>query len=84
MRDRPITGTRDWKIYDIVLDVPEDVVNIYFGFTLTGTGQAWFDDFQFEIVGPAFATTGSPVEGQLARQTEPSSQAKPLNLDFEE
>jgi len=85
MRDRPITGSRNWKIYDIVLNVPEDAVNIYFGFMLTGAGQAWFDDFRFEIVGPDFPTTGSPVEGQPPPgKIEPASQAKPLNLDFEE
>ena len=85
MHDRLITGTRDWKIYDIVLDVPKDAVNIVFGCVLTGNGQVWFDDFQFEIVGPDYLTTGSPSEGKPpAGKIDPVSQAKPLNLDFEE
>jgi hypothetical protein len=85
MRDRPITGTRDWRIYDIVLDVPEDAVNIGFGVALAGKGQAWFDDLQFEIVGRDVLTTTPPIEiRRAARKIEPASQAKPINLDFEE
>jgi WD40 repeat protein len=85
MHDRPVTGTRDWRIHEIVLDVPEDAINIFFGFLLTGAGQAWCDDFQFDIVSPDYLIPGSPTEGRpVAWQLEPASQAKPVNLGFEE
>ena len=31
MGDRPVKGITDWQKYDLVLDVPEDVVAIVFG-----------------------------------------------------
>jgi hypothetical protein len=57
MQDRPIQGDTDWTRYEIVLDVPEDSVNIAFGILVEGTGQAWVDDFQFEVVGQDVPTT---------------------------
>src|SRR5262249_54842834 len=41
MQDRPIKGTSDWRKQEIVLDVPEDSINIRFGILLIGKGQAW-------------------------------------------
>jgi hypothetical protein len=32
MHDRPITGSSDWKKYDVVLDVPQDSTGISFGY----------------------------------------------------
>ena len=50
MDDRPVTGTSDWKRYDIVLDVPEKAFAIAYGFFLNGPGTAWTDDYKLEIV----------------------------------
>ena len=50
MGDRPITGTSDWGKYEIVLDVPENSTNISYGIILTGTGKAWIDGLQLELI----------------------------------
>jgi hypothetical protein len=58
INDRSITGTTDWKKYEIVLDVPNNASNIAFGALLSGTGQIWFDNINFEIVDSSVQTTG--------------------------
>jgi hypothetical protein len=84
MDDRPIKGTTDWKNYEIVLDLPTDTVNVNFGFFLVGKGQAWADDFRFEVVGQDVPTTQPILDGSPFREkTTPAPQAKPHNLDFE-
>jgi hypothetical protein len=50
MCDKPITGTTDWKKYEIILDVPQKSEGIFYGLLLHGTGQAWLQDVKFEIV----------------------------------
>jgi len=75
MQTRPITGTLDWKKYEIVLDVPTNSKTITFGILLTGPGKAWLDDFSFEVV-----TEEVPV-------TSPSRVLpghEPANLGFED
>src|SRR5439155_1751743 len=71
MQNRPIKGTQDWAKYDVVLDVPNDSVGIYFGILLSGKGQVWLDTIQFEFVGSNVPTTGI-------------IQLEPSNLDFSE
>ena len=73
MGDRPIRGTTDWTRCVIVLDVPEEASAIAFGALLTGAGQIWMDDLQFEIVGQDTATTSSI-----------QTPNKPRNLNFKE
>ena len=51
MQDRPIRGTIGWEEYEVVLDVPENSVNISFGVLLAGKGRVWADDFAFRTVG---------------------------------
>jgi erythromycin esterase len=65
MQDRPIQGDTDWTQYEIVLDVPEDSINIAFGILVEGTGQAWVDDLQFEVVGQD-VPTAEPAGGSRA------------------
>ena len=74
MANRPITGTTDWKKYEIVLDVPEKASNIAYGAMLRGSGQIWFDNFSFEI------DTVTPVTDlkKVNRQNP-----EPFNVDFE-
>lgn len=62
MQDRPIKGTIDWRKYEIVLDVPENSINILFGILLAGKGQTWIDDLQFEVIGKDVPTTNLLVE----------------------
>lgn len=76
MQGRPIKGTSDWTRVDIVLDVPASASEIAFGILLTGKGQVWMDDLNFEVVGKDVPTTGAKM-GEETR-------AKPLNLNFED
>ncbi len=76
MMDRAVTGTSDWKKYEIVLDVPLNASNMAFGALLVGSGQIWFDKLNFEIVDATVLTTGKGKDALM-----PSKE--PLNLDFE-
>lgn len=51
MQDRNITGTNDWKQYQIVLPFPKESKQIYVAGILVGKGTAWFDDFTVKIDG---------------------------------
>ena len=51
MSNRPITGTRRWAKYDVVLDVPSQAVVIYYGLMLEGPGQAWIGGVTLTPVG---------------------------------
>jgi hypothetical protein len=78
MQDRAIRGTTDWKKYEIVLDVPENSEMVALGLLLSGKGQVWMDDLQFEVVGKDVPTTGTSA-GAVSRSAK-----APLNLNFEE
>jgi RNA polymerase sigma factor (sigma-70 family) len=83
MNGRPIKGTTEWTRFDIVLDVPEKSVSINFGLLLAGKGQAWVDDFRFEVVGQDVKTTNlleQEIDIEAQDRTFPN---KPVNLDFE-
>jgi len=63
MGKRPIQGTLDWKRYEVVLDVAQDAKNLAYGLLLGGSGQAWLEDLQFQIVDatvPVTDTAGGP------------------------
>ena len=79
MEDRAIKGTIDWKRYEIVLYVPENSEMVAFGLLLSGKGQVWMDDLQFETVGKDVPTTGTTTAGAASRSAK-----TPLNLNFEE
>ena len=49
MQKEGIQGTRDWEKYSITLDYPEDAENIFVAGIITGSGEAWFDDFVLTI-----------------------------------
>ena len=89
MANRPIKGITDWQKYDLVLDVPEDVVAIVFGMMSFNQGTIWVDDFSFEIVGNDVAVTNTLTPGAMNQERNNSALAtatippKPLNLDFE-
>lgn len=89
MGNRPIKGITDWQKYDLVLDVPDDVVAMVFGVMSFNQGTIWVDDFSLEIVGNDVAVTNtlSPEAMNQARNNSGLANAKlppqPLNLDFE-
>ena len=72
MQGRPITGTRDWQPYDIVLDVPQESALLAFGILLAGKGRVWLSGLAFDTVGQDVATTDAM---SLPNQMQ--------NLDFE-
>ena len=72
MYNRRVTGTTDWKQYEIVLDVPSNASNLAYGALLSGKGQIWFDNIRFEIV------------DDKTPKTEWSKLEAPQNLDFEQ
>ena len=49
MEDRPVR-TNDWQNVEIDARVPSNAQFINFGAYLRGTGTAWIDDFQLEII----------------------------------
>jgi hypothetical protein len=87
MSGRAVRGTTEWKEYEIVLDVPEEAVNIAFGAFVAGKGQVWVDDYSFKVVGEVSLSTDKPTPEQLkAKETSKASKKysrKPANLDFE-
>lgn len=76
MYERPITGTRDWNYYSIVLDVPNHATAISFGILLQGTGIVWMDGIKFEEVDDNVPTTAVDLVGEINEA--------PQNLDFEQ
>ena len=50
--NRAITGTTDWKQYEIVLDVPQQATQISFGMLVAGRGTGWLDDVKLEQASP--------------------------------
>jgi len=76
MGNRPIKGTTDWKKYEIVLNVPLKASNIAFGALLSGTGQIWFDNLNFEVVDNTVPITGEGEDSMMPNK-------EPYNIDFE-
>jgi len=59
MQSRGVTGTTDWKRYDIELPVAANATNINFGALLAGTGTAWFDGLSVELDGKPYLDTNA-------------------------
>jgi hypothetical protein len=76
MDDRPIKGDSEWRQYTIVLDVPTEATALAYGILLSGVGQVWLDDVNFEIVDQSVATTRQ----NAVRRLPPG----PTNMDFEQ
>lgn len=71
MHDRPIKGTTGWNNYAVILDVPEDATEIFFGVLLNGPGSVWLNSVRVEVVGFDIPTIGT-------------GSGEPRNLDFTE
>jgi len=88
MSDRAVIGTTAWKMYSVVLDVPNDPKNIFFGVLLIGKGQTWSDALTFEVVDRNIAVTnkGSAQEADDPAYAKiPKATVKrPINLGFED
>jgi hypothetical protein len=85
MMRRPIKGTTDWKKYEVVLDVPDDAEEIYFGFLVAGKRQGWVDDIAFDVVNHDVPSTGLKTQSSnRAGELIENLPKEPTNLDFEE
>lgn len=49
-----VTGTTPWTRYEVVLDIPADAQQVYFGSELFGSGTAWFDNFEVTVDGQSW------------------------------
>jgi hypothetical protein len=58
MQNRPLMLTTDWARQEIVLEVPRSAIGFTYGFLLGGSGQAWLDDVQIDVVGDDVPVTG--------------------------
>lgn len=63
MADRPITGTTDWTKCVLVVDVPEEALNIRLCCSLTGAGTVWFAGLHFEVVDTSVPKTDTYALG---------------------
>lgn len=80
MWNRAVRGDADWKKYSVVLDVPNEAVNIRFGAILSGKGQIWADDLKLEVVDTTTAVTNMLSPEELAQDNERVAKRKPLRL----
>jgi hypothetical protein len=77
MWNRPVRGDTDWKQYSVVLDVPNEAVNIRFGAILSGKGQAWADDLTLDVVDNKTPVTNVLSPKELAQDNEKVMKRKP-------
>jgi len=70
MQNRPIIGSNDWEKYEIVLDVPTNSTGMFYGILLVGTGNAWLDGLQLEVVGNDHYYAGKISEDSLFNAAE--------------
>jgi len=88
----PLTGTVDWKLREIVIDVPNDAIGVTFGLVLAGIGTTWIDDVVVSSVPKATPRTGTPPARETAsaemermmRERYAAKPARPQNVGFEE
>jgi hypothetical protein len=50
--NRRITS-KDWRRYDLDVEIPDDAIRMQFGITLSGDGRVWVDDASVEVAGKA-------------------------------
>jgi hypothetical protein len=91
LENRSKSGSFDWTLQQIVLDVDKHAALINFGLIVQDRGRAWMDDVVLEVVDRKVKTTNMMrAEGQS--QGSPASvrarweraQERPVNLDFEQ
>ncbi|MEP6999221.1 MAG: erythromycin esterase family protein [bacterium] len=90
MKSRTLTGTSDWHLISVVLDVPSNGLGIETGITMNGFGTLRVDDARLEVVGldvsstNTYATPLKTSEDSAAVVTYYAQGGNgPTNLDFE-
>ena len=64
-QDKPITGSSDWQLRSVTLDVPADASVVSFGVINAGKGQVWIDQLSLEAVGNDVPVDQMPGRGKL-------------------
>ena len=72
MYQRSLKGTTEWTRCEIILNVPKESKTLNFGVLVNGTGTAYFDRLNFEILGNIDEKEGKTIPD------------RPANIDFEE
>jgi RNA polymerase sigma factor (sigma-70 family) len=73
-----VRGTSGWRKAEIVLDVPADSKSIRFAILVEGTGKAWIDGLNLEVVERSVPVTNPSTKGR-----KPELPRRPVNLNFE-
>lgn len=84
MEQRGITGTTDWKQYEIELDYDsKKVTDIVLGSLLVGKGKVWMDDLKLTIDGNSLAQVPAKklLPAQLDKEFDNGSGISIDNLD---
>jgi len=69
MSENGVTGTQEWKQYNISLRMNEEVTGIYFGGLLAGKGKSWFDKLELLIDNKPIGLVGwIPDKTNIARK----------------
>lgn len=67
MGDRGITGTTDWKEYEVTLPLsPEKTEKIFIGGLLVGKGKMWLDDLKVTVDGKSLEDPNLELWGSKA------------------
>ncbi|MBO3750721.1 hypothetical protein J5X84_31980 [Streptosporangiaceae bacterium NEAU-GS5] len=61
MQDRPLRGTADWTLMEIVLEVPEEATSLHFGALLTGPGAIDLTDLELHATDQEITTRESTL-----------------------
>ena len=71
MGNRQITGTTDWKKYEIELDLkPAQAKTIVFGALIAGKGTMWLDDIEVTVDGKPLLDAGPKALSPAQKDTE--------------
>ncbi|WP_340112592.1 T9SS type A sorting domain-containing protein [Maribellus mangrovi] len=65
MSPRHISGTTDWTQCEIILDVPVEASEIYFGLLLDGDGKVWVDGLKLEQADKIWETQNSGLQSDV-------------------
>jgi hypothetical protein len=72
-RGNGLSGTHDFELREVTVDVPPDGKAIVFGASLSGTGQLSIKDVLLALV-----SRSTPASGATANQEDPSAVAPPV------
>lgn len=83
--DRRLTGSSEWTMQEIVLDVPPEGVTILYGAMIVGNGRLWLDELTIDQVSEEVQLTAEPINliGDDVYRRPSGVLPAPANLDFE-